>query len=177
VSKSTPATDLFSRGASYSELIVEAFRRFTDNVAFVFGNRRMTFADAAASMSQIQQVFAEFGITRGHAVGALSINLPEVWLAQAATYLLGARYTGLHPLGSVDDHVWVCDNAEIEVLLVHPKFAEVGRQIAERSKTIKQLVIFGESDVADNLFDLMAKHQPQPLDPVSYTHLTLPTTR
>lgn len=157
--------DPSSRGASFGELIVEVFQRFADNEAFVLGDRRLTFAQAAASMSRIQQVLAGFGIARGQAVGALSVNMPEVWLAQAATYLLGARYTGLHPMGSVDDHVWICDDAEIEVLLVHPAFAEVGRQILERSSSVKRLAVLGESDVADNLFDLMEQHQPQPLEP------------
>jgi len=154
-----------SRGPNYGHLIVEAFQRFPDNEAFVLGNRRMTFAEAAATLSRIQQVLSDLGIERGRAVGALSVNLPEVWLAQAATYLLGARYSGLHPLGSIDDHVWTCDDAEIEVLLVHPVFAEAGKEILQRAKTVRKLLVFGDVEGVENLFDVMRRYQPQPLDP------------
>ncbi|OLT41650.1 acyl-CoA synthetase [Saccharomonospora sp. CUA-673] len=158
-------SDAFASGATYSDLIVEVFDRFCDKEAFVLGEQRMTFSEAAASMSRIQQVLAGLGVARRDGVGALSVNLPEVWLAQAATYLLGARYTGLHSMGSVDDHVAICDEAELKVLVVHPLFAAAGQQIVESSRTVKHLLVFGEADVGSNLFDLMAEHQPRALEP------------
>lgn len=154
-----------ARAATYSDLIVEAFQRFPDREAFVLGERRMTYAEGADSMSRIQQLLEDRGITHGSGVGALSVNIPEVWLTQAASYLIGARYTGLHPLGSVDDHVWVCDDAELEVLIVHPMFAEVGALVAERAKTVKHLLIFGESASGNNLFELIEGYEPKPLEP------------
>ena len=66
------------------------------------------------------------GSAKGSCVGALSVNSPEVWMVQAAICLTGAMYTGLHPLGSVDDHVELCQDAEVDILIVHPKFADVG---------------------------------------------------
>jgi fatty-acyl-CoA synthase len=158
---------LYTGGAIYSAAIVEAFQRFPEREAFVAGDRRMSFAEGAESMSRIQQVLAALGIGYQGAVGALSVNLPEVWLTQAATYLLGGRYTGLHPLGSIDDHVWICDDAEIEVLLVHPHFAAAGQQILERSATVRHVLVFGEAEVeaGENLFAAMSRHEPRPLEP------------
>ncbi|SFE40355.1 AMP-binding protein [Blastococcus tunisiensis] len=157
-------SELYSGGAVYSAAIVEAFQRFPEREAFVLGDRRMTFAEGAASMSRIQQVLAGLGIGYRGAVGALSVNLPEVWLTQAATYLLGGRYTGLHPMGSVDDHVWVCDDAEIEVLVVHPHFAAAGQQILERATTVRHVLVFGEAEVGEDLFAAMKRHEPRPLE-------------
>ncbi|WP_224280331.1 AMP-binding protein [Nocardioides lacusdianchii] len=162
---SAPTIPAASRGATYSDLIVEAFERFADNEAFVLGEQRMTFAEAADSMSRIQQLLVDRGISHGSGVGALSVNIPEVWLTQAATYLIGGHYTGLHPMGSVEDHVWICDDAEIEVLIVHPTFAEVGAAVAERSKTVKHLLVFGESDAGQDLFELIEGYDPKPLEP------------
>ena len=161
---SDPPPPAVSHGATYSDLIVEAFGRFPDNEAFVLGERRMTFAQAADSMSRIQQVLVDRGIRHGSGVGALSVNIPEVWLTQSATYLIGGHYTGLHPLGSVDDHVWICDDAEIEVLIVHPGFAEVGAAVAERSEAVKHLLVFGESEVGEDLFTLIEDYEAQPLE-------------
>jgi fatty-acyl-CoA synthase len=157
--------DPSSGGATYSDLIVEAFQRFPEREAFVLGEQRMSFAQAAASMSRIQQVLAGLGIRPGSGVGALSVNVPEVWLTQAATFLLGARYTGLHPMGSVDDHAWICHDAELEVLVVHPTFAEVGAQVLARAPGLKHLVVLGESGVGPSLFGLMGEHEPRPLEP------------
>lgn len=161
-----PATvdPVVSQAATYSSLIVEAFRRFPDNEAFVHGERRMTFAEAADSMSRIQQVLVDRGISHGSGVGSLSLNLPEVWLTQAATYLIGGHYSGLHPMGSVDDHVWVCEDAEVEVLLVHPKFAAVGAEILARASTVKHLIVFGESEQGENLFELINGYEAKTLE-------------
>ena len=106
-----------------ADLIIEALERFPDREAFVLGDRRITYADAAAAISRIVTLLAARGIGPGRAIAALSPNTPEVWLAQAAAYLLGGTYTGLHPLGSLSDHAYVCDDAGITVLIVHPKFA------------------------------------------------------
>ena len=53
------------------------------------------------------------GSAKGSCIGALSVNSPDVWMVQAAICLSGAMYSGLHPLGSVDDHVELCEDAGI----------------------------------------------------------------
>lgn len=148
---------------TYSDLIVEALQRFPDREAFVLGEQRVTYAEAAAATSQIQQVLEELGARHGAGVGALSVNIPEVWLTQAASYLIGGRYTGLHPLGSVDDHAWICDDAEIEILVVHPMFAEVGAAVAAKSSSVKHLLVFGEAEQGDNLLEMASQRDVRPL--------------
>jgi fatty-acyl-CoA synthase len=154
-----------ARGTTYDRLIIEALERYPEREAFVHGERRMTYAETAASMSRIQQVLEDRGIRHGSGVGALSVNIPEVWVTQAASYALGAHYTGLHPLGSIDDHVWICDDAEIEVLIVHPMFAQVGLEVAERSRSVRHLLVFGEAEGTEDLFEAMRAYGPQPLVP------------
>lgn len=152
-------------GISYGATIISALQRYPDREAFVLGERSVTYAEVSKQLSRMQQVLATFGIGHGGGVGALTPNLPEVWIYQAASNLIGSRYTGLHPLGSVEDHVWICDDAEIEVLAVHPLFAEVGRAVLERSTSVRHLLVFGESEVGENLYSLMADHEPRPLEP------------
>ncbi len=140
-----------------ADLIVEALGRFPDREAFVLGDRRMTYADAAAAVSRIVTLLAARGIGPGRAVAALSPNTPEVWLAQAAAYLLGGTYTGLHPLGSLSDHAYVCDDAGITVLIVHPKFAETGAQLAARCAGIEHLLTLGPAEAGEDLLALCEK--------------------
>jgi fatty-acyl-CoA synthase len=147
----------------YSDVIVEALQRFGSREAFVLGDQRITYSETAAIVSQMQQVLHSFGIGLGGGVAALSPNAPEVWMCQAATYLLGGHYSGLHPLGSVDDHVFLLDDAEISVLIVHPKFEEVGAAILQRSTSLKVVLTFGQSDLGQNILDLCQKFAPRRL--------------
>ena len=152
-------------GISYSALIVEALTRHGDRTAFIQGDSRVSYAEAADITSRIRRVLQDKGITKGDCVGALSVNSPEVWMVQAAICLSGAMYTGLHPLGSVDDHVDLCEDAEVDILIVHPKFAEVGAQILSRATTVKHLLTLGPADVGEDLLALCSQVGPETLSP------------
>jgi fatty-acyl-CoA synthase len=140
-----------------ADLIVEALERFADREAFVLGDQRVTYAQAADAISRIVRLLAERGIGPGRAVAALSPNMPEVWLVQAAAYLLGTTYTGLHPLGSVGDHAYVCQDAGIAALVVHPKFAETGAALAERCPGIGHVLTLGPAEVGADLLALASE--------------------
>ena len=150
-------------GISYSALIVEALTRHRDRTAFIQGDGRVSYAEAADTTSRIRRVLEEKGSAKGSCVGALSGNSPEVWMVQAAICLSGAMYTGLHPLGSVDDHVQLCEDAEIDILIVHPKFAEIGAQIAARAANVKHLLTLGPAEVGEDLLALCRNVLPEPL--------------
>jgi fatty-acyl-CoA synthase len=150
-------------GPSYAALIVEALTRFGDRTAFISGEVSTSYADAAALTGQIQQVLEGLGITKGACLGTLSPAVPEIWLTQAAGCLTGAMYTGLHPMGSADDHVDLCDDAGISVLVVHPAFAEHGALVAARATTVKHLLTLGPAAHGEDLLALCAGLAPRTL--------------
>ena len=150
-------------GISYSALIVEALTRHRDRTAFIQDECRVSYAEAADTTSRIRRVLEGLGSAKGSCVGALSVNSPEVWMVQAAICLTGAMYTGLHPLGSVDDHVDLCADAEIDILVVHPKFAAIGAAIVARSPNVKHLLTLGPADVGEDLLALSAQVAAEPL--------------
>src|SRR5271168_4181436 len=141
-------------GISYSALIVEALTRYSGRAAFVQDDCSVSYAEAADMTSRIRRVLEGKGSAKGACVGALSVNSPDVWMVQAAICLSGAMYTGLHPLGSVDDHVQLCEDAEIDILVVHRKFADIGAQIVARATTVKHLLTLGPADVGEDLMAL-----------------------
>ena len=154
-------------GISYSALIVEALTRHRDRTAFIQEDSRVSYAEAADTTSRIRRVLEAKGSAKGSCVGALSGNSPDVWMVQAAICLSGAMYTGLHPLGSVDDHVQLCEDAEIDILIVHPKFAEIGAQIAARAANVKHLLTLGPAGVGEDLLALCRNVLPEPLSRVN----------
>jgi fatty-acyl-CoA synthase len=146
-----------SEGALYADLIVEAFERHGDREAFVHGDRRMTYAEARDFTARLVQVLAGCGVGRGSAVAALSPNAPEAWLVQAGAYLVGASFSGLHPLGSVEDHVRLCEEAGVTILLVHPRFAEVGAAVAEQASSLRTVLTIGPSDLGRDIREVCAE--------------------
>jgi fatty-acyl-CoA synthase len=150
-------------GISYSALIVEALTRHPERAAFIQGDDSVSYAEAADRTSRIRAVLEGNGSTKGSCIGALSANSPDVWLVQAAAYLSGAMYTGLHALGSVDDHVQLCEDAEVDILVVHPKFADVGAEIVARAASVKHLLTLGPADVGEDLLALCAQVEPKTL--------------
>jgi fatty-acyl-CoA synthase len=150
-------------GMSYSALIVDALTRHSERAAFIQDECSVSYAEVAERTSRIRRVLEDKGSTKGSCVGALSLNSPDVWMVQAAICLSGAMYTGLHPLGSVDDHVELCDDAEVDILVVHPQFAEIGAQIVARAVGVKHLLVLGPAEVGDDLLALCAGVVPEPL--------------
>jgi fatty-acyl-CoA synthase len=138
---------------NYTDIIIEALTRFPDREAFVFGDRRLTYAQTAQRTSRFVQALAT-RISPGQGVAVLSDNMPEVWMVQTAAYLLGARYTGLHPLGSIDDYVYICDHAAIEMLIVHPDALPRAMAVAARSPAIRHVLTLGPSGDAEDLIAL-----------------------
>jgi len=148
-----------SWGPSYPQVIIEALARYPDRDAFVDGERRITYREAASLVGRMQSVLREAGITPGTALAALSPNVPEAFLIQVAAWLNGARYSGLHPMGSIDDHVALCADAEARVLVVHPSFAETASAVAASSPSIAAVMSIGPSQLGP---DLMALAQRVP---------------
>src|SRR5271165_3469989 len=150
-------------GISYSALIVEALTRHRDRTAFIQGDASVSYAEAADRTSRIRGALEGKGSTKGSCIGALSVNSPGDWLVQAAAYRCGAMYTGLHAMGSVDDHVQLCEDAEVDMLVVHPKFADIGAEILARAASVKHLLTLGPAAVGEDLLALCAQVEPKTL--------------
>ena len=81
----------------------------------------------------------------------LSKNRPEVLFTMGANMLNRCRSTSLHPLGSVDDHAYVLEDAGVETLVFDPSFAERAAELRERVPGLKTLLSLGPSEVGDDL--------------------------
>src|SRR5438445_2246251 len=91
--------------ATVGDIVTAALRRFPERVAFRQDGQDLTYRQVEDALARWVAVLGERGLRRGDGVGLLSPNRPEAWLAPAAAALAGGRYTALHPLGSLDDHL------------------------------------------------------------------------
>ncbi len=152
-------------GVTFSRLIVDALEQYRDREAFIQDGATFTYSQTADIVGRMRRVLTALGVTVGVGVGVLSQNRAESWMTQAATWLAGGRYTPLHPLGSEDDHVFVCDDAELIALVVDPVFADRAAAIAQRSLTIKHVLTLGPASIGDDLLALVQDIGANRLDP------------
>ena len=139
--QSSSSASTASAGATLSDLIVASLTRHSSSEAFVAGDRRLTYAQVRDLVSQYMGALGRRGVGLGVGVTMLSPNMPESWIVQAATYLLGGRFTGLQALASVQDHIAVCEDAEAAVLVVSAPLEEHGRQVLDQVDSLRHLLV------------------------------------
>jgi fatty-acyl-CoA synthase len=139
----------------------------------------LTAAQMRDEISRYVQAFRAQGISQGQGVATLSKNRPEVLFSMGAVMVSGCRNTPLHPLGSLDDHAYVLENAGIDTLIFDPVFSERAEQLHERLPGLTRLLSYGETDVSVDLValagsleaeELIAPHvDPEDLSALAYT--------
>jgi acyl-CoA synthetase (AMP-forming)/AMP-acid ligase II len=139
---------------TYSDLIIRALTRERGRIAFVQDGIETTYAAAADLTGRIGRVLVERGVGRGTGVAVLSPPRPEAWMVMSATSLVGARVSALHPLGSLDDHLYMCDDAEIHTLVVDASAAERAVELRDRAATVKHVFSLGPSGDVEDLIAL-----------------------
>ena len=145
------------------DLVLGALRRYPDREAFRQDDRGFTYREIADLLGRWGAVLARLGVGERGGVGLLSPNRPEVWLGQVAPGLVGGRYTALHPLGSLEDHLYMVREAELRVLLIDPAYAERGAQLLERSGVVEHVLSFGPCEVGRDVNAMAADAGPHAL--------------
>ena len=145
-------------------LLVEGLNRFNDEPCLYLGESVASYRDVREQTSQLVQALQSKGLGVGSRVAVISANRPEVLSNIAAMQLTGCIGTPLHPLGSLEDHAYVLEAAEIETLVFDPAaFSEVAVALQEKVPGLKHLLAFGPTDVGEDYLALAAGFEPQPL--------------
>ena len=145
------------------DLLVAALERNRDRPAVFIDGDVLTAAHFRDEISRYAQAFRDQGIVQGDGVATLSKNRPEVLCSMGAVMIGGCRNTPLHPLGSLDDHAYVVEDAEISTLIFDPSFAERASELRERVPGLKRLLSYGPTDVSVDLVALAASFEPERL--------------
>src|SRR5215218_11063399 len=150
--------DLLRHPVHSGHLTVGALKRNKDKPVLFLGDTTLTGGQLAERISQYIQAFEALGAGTGAAVGLLSLNRPEVLMIIGAGQTQGYRRTALHPLGSLDDHAYVLNDAGITSLIVdpNPMFVERVQGLLEKVPGLKQVLTIGPvpEEIADFEVDL-----------------------
>ena len=173
-------TDLHT-GTHNGHLMLAALRRHRDRPVMHLGDVTLTGGQTEARVSQYVQAFEALGAGRGTAAALLALNRPEVLFILGAGQTQGYRRTSLHPLGSLDDHAYVLDDAEISTLVIDPvpMFVERAVALLEQCPALEQVLTIGPvpeelaraADAAgrrcSDLAACAASYAPEPLEVVT----------
>jgi fatty-acyl-CoA synthase len=105
---------------TYARMLIKALARFPDRVALVQDDTLVTYRQLAASISQMMQVFTKLGLRPGDGIAQLARNSICAATVQLASYVMGLRYTPLHPLGSQEDHAHILSDSEAVAFAFDP---------------------------------------------------------
>lgn len=130
-------------GVHNGHLMVSALQRHRDHPVMHLGETTLTGGETAAMISRYVQAFDSLGAGRDAPSALLAPNRPEVLYVLGAGQTQGYRRTALHPLGSLDDHAFVIDDAGIGVLVVDPVFAERAVGLLQRCGGLRIVLTLG----------------------------------
>jgi fatty-acyl-CoA synthase len=169
-SRERSSGDLLRHPLHSGHLTVDALKRNKNKPVLFLGDTTLTGGQLADRISQYIQAFEALGAGTGAAVGLLALNRPEVLMIVGAGQTQGYRRTALHPLGSLDDHAYVLNDAGITSLIIdpNPMFVERALGLLEKVPGLKQILTIGPvpselTDVAVDLNAEAAKYSAQPL--------------
>ena len=139
-------------GPISAALALRALARWGDRVAFDGHGGRFTYRQGHAMVARMQAVMDRAGMKRGDSIAVLHANRGDAWMASTAAGALGLRTTPLHPRGSLEDHRFVLEDAEIDYLLVDAdSYAERCGELAAGSERLKQVFTLGPAPFGQDL--------------------------
>ncbi|MDP3750025.1 MAG: AMP-binding protein [Phenylobacterium sp.] len=137
-----------------------AMRRYADRECMVDGDQRYTYRELGREVSRYVQLFKANGLKRGDGLSLLTRNRIEGMFVTFAAQFMGLRYTALHPLVEIDEHLFILQDAESCVLVVdadhYPAQARLG------SPTLK-VFSFEPFEGCIDILARLAQFDPQPL--------------
>ncbi len=147
------ATNDLYRGSTYFDLILQGLRRWPEREAIVdAGGMALTYAGLEDRIWRTARALRDAGLSRGDGVAQLAANRVDTFVTMAAVLANGMRYTPLHPLGSLEDQLFILGDAEISALVVDvPAFAERGAEMASGVDSEVKLFTLGEGGFGSDL--------------------------
>ncbi len=137
--------DSLYQGSTYFDLILQGLRRWPEREAIVdTAGVSLTFRDLEERIWRIARVLRDAGLVAGDGVAQLASNRVDTFATMAAVLANGMRYTPLHPLGSLEDQLFILEDAEISALVVDvPYFADRGVELQAGASDNLQVFTLG----------------------------------
>ena len=158
------STDALHHPPLMPHLLVDGLNRYNDEPCLLLGDKVASYREVRESTSQMVQALQSKGLGVGSRIAVISANRPEVLSNIAAMQLAGCIGTPLHPLGSLEDHAYVLEAAEIDTLVYDAAvFDAYAAALQQRVPGLKIMLGLGPTESGEDYLALAATFQPRPL--------------
>ena len=154
-----PGDDFLYRSQFTPDLMVRSLRHDLDRIVIRLDDgATISAAGFRDATSRYCQALRSLGLPAGTRIGILSRNRPEVLYLTAACLLNRYVMVPLHPIGSLDDHLHVIEDAEAAALVFDADyFAIRAADIQARAPVLRHLLSLGASAAGMDLNSLAAR--------------------
>ena len=141
------------QGSTYFDLILQGLRRWPEREAIVDASGLgFTYAELEQRIWRIARVLRDAGLQPGDGVAQLAANRVDTFATMAAVLANGMRYTPLHPMGSLEDQLFILEDAEISALVVDvDHFAERADSLNQAAADDLLFYTLGPSELGQDL--------------------------
>ncbi|MEY4161060.1 MAG: hypothetical protein RLZZ136_1681 [Pseudomonadota bacterium] len=147
-----------------TELVAYALNRDLDRTVMVLADGRSQSAgEMRDAISRAHQAFDALS-PKPRRAAVLAKNRVEVPTVMNALSFAGIVATALHPMGAIEDYLYVIEDAEIDMIVYDgDHFETVAAELQQRAPRLKHLVAIGPDGVGQSLARLSASHSAKPL--------------
>ncbi len=135
-------------------------RRQPHKIALIFKGRRIGYAELDARVCQVAHGLRELGVRKGDRVAGLLLNGPEILELLMACNHLGAIFLPVNFRLGAEEVAFVVSDATPEVLVFHPAFADVARQVRPLARVPSWIQVGGAPP--DGVRDYAWLHEGRP---------------
>jgi len=150
-------------GCTMGDLVVRAVERGGSAIALCDAHETLTFEGMGERIAGFVAALADAGLQPGDSIAQLSRNRIDAVCVLGAAFVLGLRYTPLHPLASEADQAFILEDAEIDCLVVDERnFSDRAERLRARLSGDRWLFSHGAASFGRSLRELCPA-RPGPL--------------
>jgi fatty-acyl-CoA synthase len=153
-------------GRSVGTFLTDTFERYASRPCLYCDEERATYGEVRDSIFRYGRALQELKLSQGDGIAVLSTNSLESFYATWAIRAIGARQVTLHPLGSLEDHLFILHDADAQALVFSPRFDQRAMELGRRSERLRVLASLGPSTVGEDLTSIAAHQESGPLPAV-----------
>ena len=159
-----PMSDTLTQPVLITELVAHALSHDLERVVMVLSDGRTQSAGELRDLiSRFSQAFAALS-PKPLRAAVIAKNRVEVPAVMNALSFAGIVATSLHPMGAIEDYLYVIEDAEIDLLVYDADhFEDIAAQLKVRAPRIAHFIAIGTEGVGASVNTLAEAYPPQPL--------------
>jgi fatty-acyl-CoA synthase len=157
-------SNLLHRPVLTGDFIAQALSRDLDRPVLVgVDGQVVTARDLRDAISRFQQLIESLN-PRPTRAAILSRNRLEVLYASNGLSFSGVVVTSLHPMGSIDDYLYIIEDASIDTLVYDADhYEDIAAGLKQRAPQLKHILAMGNGKTGPDIVAASRDYTPKPL--------------